>query len=31
MPPLMLLRHLTVKSGVRIAEIFKRPQADDGA
>ena len=31
MPPLMLLRHLSVKSGVRIAELFKRPQADDAA
>jgi len=31
MPPGMLLRHLSVKSGVRIAEMFKRPRADDAA
>ena len=31
MPPPMLLRHLAVKSGVRIAEMFKRPRAGDAA
>jgi hypothetical protein len=31
MPPMMLLRHLSVKSGIRVAEMFKRPQADDAA
>jgi hypothetical protein len=31
MPPGMLVRHLGVKSGVRIAQMFKRPQADDAA
>jgi hypothetical protein len=31
MPPLMLLRHLGVKSVVRIAKLFRRPRTDDAA